>query len=252
MSRSRGSRYHMQKLVGIRGFGPAFEAKLRAEGLPVTNLRCWHPNKWSTHEYSIPAFAATCWTARVPYGDDESCLRHWWVKGRGKIPTWDLLCLADVDGAPGLVLVEAKAHRSELNGSRDKSGDANNWNRIQKNMKAALEGLIAEEPTNWGGKHYQLCNRLAWTRKLASEGISVVLVYLGFTGCNCWPESDRIRPGKWADVADDDHVAVLLPDGLKRGPRDSNDPQMWCAYLEWPAKGLGVCHARASTGAAKR
>src|SRR4051812_48675898 len=49
---------------------------------------------------------------------DAGQLRNWWLPEQAKIPqgaTWDLISMCTIDGRRGLLLVEAKAHESELN-----------------------------------------------------------------------------------------------------------------------------------------
>lgn len=80
----------------------------------------------------------------------------------------------------GLVLVEAKAHVAELNPNVScGAGNERNRNKIVQALRKANEGF----GNGWGlsaEQRYQLSNRFAWTWKLASLGMPVVLVYLGF------------------------------------------------------------------------
>jgi hypothetical protein len=89
---------------------------------------------------------------------------------------------ATVCGVEGLVLVEAKAHSNEL--KRDGHGARHSENA--KKIRAAIDsanGALNEAGGRWNltcDSHYQLANRFAWCWKLASLGVPVVLVYLGF------------------------------------------------------------------------
>lgn len=118
-----------------------------------------------------------------PYGQ---ALKSWWLADTGPIlvtPNWDIASSCTIDGKCGLLLVEAKAHHEEL--KQDDCCGANsrrNLERIGQAIRAANDGLNKLE---YGWKlshehHYQLCNRFAWSWKLATLGIPVVLVYLGF------------------------------------------------------------------------
>ena len=119
---------------------------------------------------------------------DRERITDWWlaVKPHANTPNWDLASTCTVDGKEGLVLVEAKAHKSELSlaGKTDpttKNGKKNH-KRIEAAIKEASAGLNTHS-LGWAlsrDEHYQLCNRFAWSWKLASMGIPVVLVYLGF------------------------------------------------------------------------
>jgi hypothetical protein len=105
---------------------------------------------------------------------------HWWLEHtRGRqTPKWDLVSSCTIGGLKGLLLVEAKAHFAELKDEdRCKSEDPDN----QKHIRKAI--LEARDAVGWNltpDSYYQLSNRLAWSWKLASMGIPVVLVYLGF------------------------------------------------------------------------
>jgi hypothetical protein len=125
----------------------------------------------------------------------------WWlaVRKHANTPNWDIVSTATVDGIEGLVLVEAKAHSAEIKvagklaGSKETKAEtgsagagldnsARNHVRIAGACREASDALERVLP-GWAlsiESHYQLCNRFAWTWKLASLGIPVILVYLGF------------------------------------------------------------------------
>jgi len=117
--------------------------------------------------------------------DERSNLMDWWlIRKRGaRVPTWDVVSTCLIHDRPGLLLVEAKAHVGEFDcDGKDLDGNAENHERIQRAMREANEGLSQCVP-GWRlteASHYQLCNRFAWCWKLASIGIPVALVYLGF------------------------------------------------------------------------
>jgi hypothetical protein len=112
-------------------------------------------------------------------------LKDWWIPKRGKTPTWDIASTCSVRGKTGLILVEAKAHKNEELSGSDKSGSNSPLNR--ERISSAIGEAVASLQSITGGSwdlsrdhHYQLSNRFAWSWKLASLGIPVVLVYLGF------------------------------------------------------------------------
>lgn len=122
--------------------------------------------------------------------DHRSTLTDWWlaVPRGANTPNWDLASTATVDKREGIILVEAKAHAAELKPEgkilRSSASDNSrmNHNRIAKRIKEANDALNSVRP-GWNitvEKHYQLANRFAWSWKIASLGIPVVLVYLGF------------------------------------------------------------------------
>jgi hypothetical protein len=107
---------------------------------------------------------------------------EWWLKvpERANTPNWDLVSTCTMDGREGLLLIEAKAHVGELK-ANDACGATNDDNR------QTIRNEIAKVSTALGSgwrlsaeSHYQLSSRFAWAWKVASLGVPVVLVYLGF------------------------------------------------------------------------
>ena len=116
-------------------------------------------------------------------------LRDWWlaVPRGANTPNWDLAATCTVADERGLVLVEAKAHQSELSAAgKALPTTANGWKNhdsISAAIAQANAGLRQASGGRWAlsrDHHYQLSNRFAWAWKLASTGVPVVLVYLGF------------------------------------------------------------------------
>jgi hypothetical protein len=119
-------------------------------------------------------------------------LTKWWLRhpAHANTPNWDIALSCEVEGTPGLILVEAKANIPELGvAGKPQSMKASknsmaNHERIGRAIAEARAGL---EPALPGisisrDSHYQLANRLAFSWKLATLGIPTVLLYLGFTG----------------------------------------------------------------------
>ena len=118
-------------------------------------------------------------------------LGNWWLKhrtGRANTPNWDLVVSCQIAGQPGLILVEAKANKNEMHTSgKPIKGNASenskaNHEQIAKAIINARQGF---KGSGWPLELsrdccYQLSNRLAFTWKLATLGIPVVLIYLGF------------------------------------------------------------------------
>jgi len=166
--------------------------------------------------------------------DRREEVTRWWlaVRERANTPNWDIASTCTIEEKAGLLLVEAKAHDAELRKDgkpldKDVSaGSIANHGQIGRAMGAASAGL-KEAIGGWKlsrDSHYQLANRFAWAWKLASMGVPVVLVYLGFL---CAREvSDLGEP--FADCADWSRVVLeysrnIVPDrawgrDLKVGP----------------------------------
>lgn len=117
-------------------------------------------------------------------------LMNWWLAVRPRANTInpDIVSTCTMDGKTGLLIVEAKAHVGEL----DPHGKALRGNSNMLNhdkIKAAIQdanlnlNVITPGVGQWNLSRdscYQLSNRFAWSWKIASLGVPVVLVYLGF------------------------------------------------------------------------
>ncbi len=111
----------------------------------------------------------------------QKVLSEWWHTVSARTPNWDIASTCTIDGRKGLILIEAKAHDDEL-ASQDKSTSQRNHNQIAAAVIEASNALNDVLPgfSLSVESHYQLCNRFAWSWKIASIGVPVVLVYLGF------------------------------------------------------------------------
>lgn len=131
-------------------------------------------------------------------------LNNWWLYEKNrKTPTWDLVCKAEIEGRPGLILVEAKAHISELLKKSDQTGAKRGSPNYIKIENALSEVSTAYKYNLSPDNHYQLSNRIAWSIKLASMGIPVVLLYLGFINTEEMDEKkhDLIEDlGQWEEI----------------------------------------------------
>lgn len=112
-------------------------------------------------------------------------LQNWWLQHPATTPNWDIASACRINGQPGLLLVEAKAHLEELRPKRDRCYSKNpaNRKRIQQAIAQANAALAAATGNPWRlsrDHHYQLSNRFAWAWRLADLGVPVVLLYLGF------------------------------------------------------------------------
>ena len=105
-----------------------------------------------------------------------------------RTPNWDLVSTCTVNGKAGILLVEAKAHESELHdgGKRLESDASENSRKNHERIRHAIMEANSEINKAVQGvsisrdKCYQLSNRVAHSWWLASHGIPVVLLYLGF------------------------------------------------------------------------
>jgi hypothetical protein len=144
------------------------------------------------YRYPDEARLETFGPMALPGHDVWNRLLPWWLvhpKG-ANTPNWDLALSCEIDGRPGLVLFEAKAHHAELSDAGKKPLDKasarslDNLRQISTALHEAADGYRQEgfSPVLTTESHYQAANRLAFAWKLASSGIPTVLVYLGFIG----------------------------------------------------------------------
>lgn len=129
---------------------------------------------------------------------------NWWLTfGTRNRPKWDLLCRIVVNDKPGLLLVEAKAHKGEmLQENKKRSPDGPKDSKSRRN-DTQIRGCIGWANSflseRVGGNfslsadhHYQLANRLTYMSKVASAGVPTILLYLGWLNSPDWPR-DRFR-----------------------------------------------------------
>jgi hypothetical protein len=133
-------------------------------------------------------------------------LGTWWLapaSRRARTPNFDIASTCTIDDRPGLLLFEAKAHDEELDkeaAGRSLTSDASDDRRashetIATAIRSACSGLSEATSLPWQisrDSHYQMSNRFAWSWKLATLGVPVVLIYLGFLKAN--EMTDRGQP----------------------------------------------------------
>ena len=130
-------------------------------------------------------------------------LQSWWLSiatEKTMTPNWDIASTCLIEGMQGLLLVEAKAYDNELN-TDGRTPGADPFNERAVNHKQICKAVAnANSELNklvpgWNlsqDSHYQLVNRFAWSWKLATLGIPVILVYLGFLNAKDMQDKGRI------------------------------------------------------------
>lgn len=152
--------------------------------------------------HAQPAEARLGHATQFLSADRREALQTWWLAASSgaNTPNWDVVSQATIAGGngpkEGLLLIEAKAHDRELSrGGKPLATNASensvlNHQHIANAITEANTGLNAitagwNPDTGWNlsrDSHYQLANRFAWSWKIASLGVPVILVYLGFLG----------------------------------------------------------------------
>lgn len=168
-------------------------------------------------------------------------LEKWWLavpSGNAKTPNWDIACTCVINGTQGLVLIEAKAHDNELDkesgGKPLKLATSENSRKNHEQIGECIlktnDALSAATRLDWKlsrDSRYQMSNRFAWAWKVASLGIPVVLVYLGFLKAN--EMSDKGNPfqnaEEWENVVKE-HCRGSVPEAVWGKPLSINGTPM--------------------------
>ena len=151
---------------------------------------------------------------------DRDTVTDWWLDVRpgANTPNWDLVATYRIEGRNGLVLIEGKAHKNELaSAGKTDPGTDNGWkNHAQIGMAIdEANASLNAQHSGWTlsrDSHYQLCNRFAWSWKLASMGIPVILVYLGFLYADEMPHPFS-TVGAWSEAVHA-HSNMVVPDDI--------------------------------------
>jgi hypothetical protein len=183
----RGSRKHVLDWAERESFPAELTGLLAGIGGRVNSRHTWRPLGFSApDEVRLDRDGP----AAFPGLSDWEALADWWLvhRHRANTPNWDLVASCDIRGQTGLVLVEAKAHTNELKpeGKTLAAGcsirSRENHDRIGAAISEARESLASSSSGIGISRDmcYQLSNRVAFSWRLASWGLPVVLLYLGF------------------------------------------------------------------------
>jgi hypothetical protein len=234
-----GSRMHVLDWVESEDFLSSVRNMVMPIGFTVTDNAVWQPKGRHDHHETVLVGGGQRFLSRV----EEELLVTWWLVHRkgAKLPTWDLVVSAlDSHGKKALILVEAKAHATELSSAgklpaRRKTpeeqarSDANHARIFQAILEAktALQQVV---PTIaiCQGRNYQFANRIAFAWKLASMGIPVALIYLGFIGDTAIarPGMCFLAPADW-QAAFQRHTANDFPIAMEGRKVDCGAAAFW-------------------------
>lgn len=225
----RGSRKHMLDWLDSPDFRADLNAMVSASGAVVgaDDVRIPREREDPT-EARLEAFGPR----HVSEFSSWQEVRDWWlVHHRGaNTPNWDLVATCSAGGRRGLVLLEAKANVKELKaegkplqpGASERSTE--NHNRIGAAINEARAALLPQWPSLAISRdtHYQLSNRIAFAWRLASLGLPVVLVYLGFIG------DEGIRDAGEPFASDKDWTAAFWKHAEGILPKDMCEQAVDC------------------------
>lgn len=188
----KGSKYEIIKLVESNNFIESINNLTKPTGLVLTQYDNWMPKSICyDKEAELKDFLRNNFSKEL----GES-VHNWWLAvkhPKASTPNWDLISTCSINGKKGLLLVEAKAHWSELKeesrGKKiesDASKDSRkNHSRIGEAIEDAKNGIQGKGFDIFISRDncYQLSNRVAHAWWLANQEIPVVLLYLGFLNC---------------------------------------------------------------------
>lgn len=124
---------------------------------------------------------------------------NWWLgiqKANLRTPNWDFISTCTINGKKGLLLIEAKAHWNELTNDHCSSNSKNNREKIETAINQAKDDInnknIVPPISISIDNYYQLSNRIAHSWWLASQGVPVILLYLGFLNCSDMQDNVKV------------------------------------------------------------
>lgn len=139
-------------------------------------------------------------------------IESWWLavpSKNSRTPHWDLASTCQINDQKGLLLVEAKAHWSEMTkahkGKPFREGASKNSEKNHLQIEKAINE--AKQDINSRGENisisrdtcYQLSNRIAHAWWLAKHNIPVILLYLGYLNVDDMHNGKNVLFNKAAD-----------------------------------------------------
>jgi hypothetical protein len=190
LTEHRGSRRHILEWLDSPHFLTDLNAVIKPTVAILTTADSWKPKGSGSRARESEARLGS-WGPEVLPQAGWNEVASWWLveHRRANTPNWDFASTCSVDGRKGLVLIEAKAHAAELHAGgkpevSEESASKRNHDQIRLAIASAKRALskLGHNTTISIDRNYQLSNRIAFAWKLASLGVPVVLVYLGFIG----------------------------------------------------------------------
>ena len=208
----------LTRLVNLPGVLVSSDDKWMPYGKPVRRNGLWDKS---------PANEAQLDKARDLMSDENRRhLREWWLAvwgrgGRTTTPNWDIASTCRIDGKPGLLLVEAKAHENELEyAGKDLNGGASensqkNHTRIGHAIRQARTELQSVIGGHWAisrDECYQLSNRLhglgSWCHSASPWFCFISDSWMPRT---CWTEGRLSNPRRIGSVLSRAIIMVSCP-----------------------------------------
>jgi len=157
-------------------------------------------------------------------------LNEWWFskESQGKkyrSPNWDIASSCTINNKKGLLLVEAKAHLTELKDAQAGKSDKNlsekgklNHDNIGSCIDEANENFSSKAFLSWHisrDSNYQISNRFAWSWKILDLEHPVILIYLGFLNATEMESNGKIFNDhkSWEDqfIDENNKISKIIP-----------------------------------------
>ena len=194
--------------------GTALQVASRLNALITPWASVAPTDRWMPEGFAVVEEAELQHAPRLLDPDIGRRLAAWWLPADrldARTPNFDIASTCTIEGKPGLLLVEAKAHDNELKneaagrilGPAPTDERTASHDTIRLALEQARLGLTAATLLEWAisrDSHYQMSNRFGWSWKLATLGVPVVLVYLGFLRAE--EMTDRGKPFESDDAWD--------------------------------------------------
>ncbi len=204
-----GSKKHVLDLIDSEDFVLQLNEILKPYNARIANDKTIQPSKnGNISEYGLQTFIVkNQLVKKYPLLKD---FNKWWNPNGGKTPTWDMISLCEINGKEGILLVEAKAHKSEFSKSgkklKEKCSEGSRLNHHNiKNRIDEVCGLLNIKSKDFKvsrDSYYQLSNRVAFASRLKELDIPIVLLYLGFIGDEYFKKDKFDNKQIWQETFD--------------------------------------------------
>jgi hypothetical protein len=227
----KGSRARCLKLTGwpLELLARALTTLAYPSGAVVTSDDCWMPQGDKK-----PAEAKLEIVSKLLSEVELTRLTSWWLavpKG-ANTPNWDIASTYTFGSRKGILLVEAKAHEREFSRAGKRAPTTPNGERNHDQIANAIamaNSALNDRIKGWSlsrDRYYQLSNRFAWAWKLASLGVPVVLLYLGFLNADEMGDGPFRTPADWT-MCVLEHARGVVPDSVWGKPVDIGGTPIW-------------------------
>lgn len=238
----RGSRKHVLDWTSTHDFLSSLEELVRPVEIKIGKDSRYMPSGPSSpKEARLETFGPKVYPEMKIWPK----LRSRWLDhpAGANTPNWDVAVSCQIKGKPGFILIEAKANVPEFSRA-GKRLDGKASERSRRNHER-ISAAINEASTALGGpelnvrlsrdRSYQLSNRIAFSWRLASWGIPVILVYLGFIGDrNIVDVGQPFRDDEdWLRVFND-HLAEIAPRGWVNSQIETGAAPFWILARSLP------------------